>query len=76
MSRAGTLIMLGVLALLTPLSGLPIAFRSLLGAVIGVCVLSVGLRMRGEQAPVVASVDTVEPEIATPPAPPTAMSAV
>lgn len=68
--------MLGVLALLTPLSGLPIAVRSLLSAIIGVCVLSIGLRMRGEQAPKVAVADTVEPELAASPAPPTAMSAV
>lgn len=76
MSRAGMLILLGVLALLTPLSGLPIAVRSLLGAIVGVCVLSIGLRMRGEQAPKVAAAQTIEPEPVASPAPPTAMSAV
>ncbi|MFA6279133.1 MAG: hypothetical protein WCS97_03605 [Candidatus Paceibacterota bacterium] len=46
MSRAGTLILLGVLVILTPFSGLPTTVRSLLAIVLGACVLGIGLAMR------------------------------
>ena len=46
MSRAGILILLGVLVILTPFSGFPIAIRSLFAVILGACVLGIGLAMR------------------------------
>ncbi|MCX6787166.1 MAG: hypothetical protein NTY93_01415 [Candidatus Kaiserbacteria bacterium] len=46
MSRASFLILLGVLVILAPFSGLPMAFRSLLAVIFGSCVLGIGLSMR------------------------------
>ncbi len=46
MSRTGTLILLGVLVMLTPFSGLPVALRSLLLVVFGLSVLGIGLSLR------------------------------
>ena len=50
MSRAGTLILLGVLTILTPFSGLPIAIRTLLTVIFGACILGIGLTMRAHEA--------------------------
>jgi hypothetical protein len=46
MSRTGVLITLGVLVMLTPFSGLPVAIRDLLLVAFGVCVLVIGLSLR------------------------------
>ncbi len=46
MSRASILILLGVLVILVPFSGLPIAFRNALEVIFGIIVLSLGLSMR------------------------------
>ncbi len=46
MSRTGTLILLGIVNMLSPFSGLPIAIRSLITVVIGVGVLGIGLSLR------------------------------
>ena len=46
MSRAGTLILLGVLVIITPFSGFPMAFRSLLSFIFGACIVCIGLLMR------------------------------
>ena len=46
MSRASFLILLGVLVILAPFSGLPVALRSLLAIIFGACVLGIGLSMR------------------------------
>ena len=46
MSRAGTLILLGVLVIFVPFSGLPMTVRSLLAIIFGACVLGIGLAMR------------------------------
>ncbi|MGD0328592.1 MAG: hypothetical protein ABSB00_02695 [Minisyncoccia bacterium] len=46
MSRASSLILLGILVILAPFSGLPIALRSLLAVIFGACVLGLGLSMR------------------------------
>lgn len=46
MSRAGSLILLGILVILAPFSGLPMALRSLLAVIFGACVLGIGLSMR------------------------------
>ena len=40
------LILLGVLTILAPFSGLPIAFRTLLTVIFGAFVLGIGLLMR------------------------------
>ena len=50
MSRPSILILLGILVILTPFSGLPISIRSLLSVIFGACVLGIGLslRARGE----------------------------
>ena len=50
MSRTGILILLGVLIMLTPFSGLPVAIRSLLTVAFGVCVLGIGLTLRAREA--------------------------
>ena len=50
MSRSSALILLGVLTILIPFSGLPLAFRSLLTVVFGMSVLAVGLSLRSREA--------------------------
>ena len=50
MSRPSILIVLGVLTMLAPFSGLPIAFRTLLTVIFGACVLGIGLPLRTEKA--------------------------
>lgn len=49
MSRASTLILLGILTILTPFSGLPMAFRSLLAVIFGATVLGIGLSERAKE---------------------------
>ncbi|MCR4276217.1 MAG: hypothetical protein NUV90_02440 [Candidatus Parcubacteria bacterium] len=49
MSRASTLILLGILVILAPFSGLPITFRDLLAVIFGACVLGIGLSMRARE---------------------------
>lgn len=46
MSRTGMLIVLGVLTILTPFSGLPVAIRTLLTVIFGACVVGIGLSLR------------------------------
>ena len=46
MSRSSALILLGVLTVLAPFSGLPFAFRTFLLVVFGASVLGIGLSMR------------------------------
>jgi hypothetical protein len=46
MSRASILMLLGILVILVPFSGLPTANRSLLEAVFGACVLAFGVSLR------------------------------
>jgi hypothetical protein len=50
MSRTSTLILLGILVILAPFSGLPIAFRTLLEVIFGACVLGIGFTMRSEES--------------------------
>jgi len=50
MSRASTLILLGVLVILAPFSGLPVSIRSLLSVIFGASVLGIGLSMRAREA--------------------------
>ncbi|MFA5942668.1 MAG: hypothetical protein WC798_03285 [Candidatus Paceibacterota bacterium] len=46
MSRASTLILLGIFVILAPFSGLPITIRNLLSVIFGACVLGIGLALR------------------------------
>lgn len=46
MSRPSILILLGVLVMLMPFSGLPIAIRSSIIVFFGACVFGIGLSMR------------------------------
>ena len=46
MSRAGTLILLGILTMLSPFLGLPSSIRTLLAVILGVCVAGIGLALR------------------------------
>ncbi|MFA6503268.1 MAG: hypothetical protein WCT45_03380 [Candidatus Paceibacterota bacterium] len=64
MSRTGTLILLGVLTMLTPFSGLPIAFRTFLSVLFGALVLAIGLSMRAKES---RAPQTPVPPVATPP---------
>ncbi|MBU6388640.1 hypothetical protein KGQ72_02085 [Patescibacteria group bacterium] len=65
MSRTSTLILLGILVILTPFSGLPTAFRSLLEVIFGACVCGIGLALRAREA------RAAEQSVETPPPPPT-----
>jgi hypothetical protein len=49
MSRPSALILIGILVIITPFSGLPMAFRSLLLFIFGVCTLIIGLSMRANK---------------------------
>lgn len=46
MSRPSILILLGILVVLTPFSGLPIAVRTVLYVVFGAYVLGIGISLR------------------------------
>jgi hypothetical protein len=50
MSRASTLILLGILVILAPFSGLPTSIRSLLAVILGASVLGIGLTLRAHEA--------------------------
>ncbi|MEK7114127.1 MAG: hypothetical protein AAB850_01090 [Patescibacteria group bacterium] len=49
MSRTSTLILLGVLVILAPFSGLPASLRSLLAVILGACVLGIGISERARE---------------------------
>ena len=49
MSRTSTLIVLGVLIILTPFSGLPISIRSFLMFIFGASVLGIALSLRSHE---------------------------
>lgn len=67
MSRSGTIILLGVLIIIIPLSGLPIAFRSFLTIVLGACVFAAGLSMRKQPLPARDSTPSGPPQSPIPP---------
>lgn len=46
MSRAGMLMLLGILVFLAPLSGFPMALRALFEFVLGAAIFGIGLSMR------------------------------
>jgi len=49
MSRASTLILLGVLVIIAPFSGFPVALRSFFSVVLGAFVLGIGLALRANR---------------------------
>lgn len=49
MSRSSLLILIGVLIILVPFSGLPAAIRTLLAVIFGACVLGIGISMRARK---------------------------
>lgn len=49
MSRASMIIILGILIMLVPFSGLPIAYRSFMVVVFGLCVLGLGVSLRARE---------------------------
>jgi len=71
MSRSSALIILGVLTMLAPYSGLPSPIRSLSAFVFGACVLGIGLAMRTRHA-----LPPVEPLPPAEPTPPTDVSPI
>ena len=50
MSRAGTIILFGILVMLTPFSGLPVAVRTFLTVVSGACIVGIGILIRSRDA--------------------------
>lgn len=50
MSRTSTLILLGILVILTPYSGLPVSIRSLFEVILGACIAGIGLSLRARDA--------------------------
>jgi uncharacterized membrane protein YqgA involved in biofilm formation len=69
MSRSSSIIVLGTLIILTPVSGLPITYRSFLTVLLGAAVLGIGLSMRTrktaskqESEPAPVSEATIEAE--------------
>jgi hypothetical protein len=50
MSRNSTLILLGILIVLVPFSGLPIAIRTFLAVILGACVAGIGVALRSSEA--------------------------
>lgn len=65
MSRTSTLILLGILTMLTPFSGLPNTYRSVLIVAFGVAILGIGLSLRSEETQRVHA-DVQVPEPAAP----------
>lgn len=65
MSRSSTLILIGILILVTPFSGLPSAFRTLLLVIFGAIALGLGIAERAE----IANVSRTLLEKATTPEP-------
>lgn len=49
MSRTSTIILLGVLIILMPFSGLPISIRTLFTVIFGASVLGIGLALRAHE---------------------------
>jgi len=66
MSRTGALILLGVLIVLVPFSGLPIAVRTLLTVIFGASIAGIGLALRARETRNVRS-STEAPPASPPP---------
>lgn len=72
MSRTSILILLGLLTILVPFSGLPISFRTLLTVIFGVSVIGIGLSLRTSE--VARSAPPSTPAAPTPETPPSISS--
>lgn len=66
MSRSSTLILLGVLALLTPFSGLPQSARTVTIIILGVCIAGIGLYERLQAVRGSAQSKESEPAVSLP----------
>ncbi len=55
------LILFGILTVLTPFSGLPIAFRTLLSVIFGAAVAGIGLSLRSDMTSTSPSTPASEP---------------
>ena len=76
MSRASILIVVGVLAILAPFSGLPVTLRTLLAVVLGCVVIGIGVAERSrEQRRLVALQGAAAPARELEPTPVVAMAA-
>jgi hypothetical protein len=67
MSRSSTLIVLGVVTLLVPFSGLPIALRSILIVALGASVAGIGLLLRSQETARRQPPSQMQPSEPTPP---------
>lgn len=81
MSRNSTLILLGILIVLVPFSGLPMAFRTFLAVILGACVAGIGVALRSREArnrrqSAEASVSPVAPPGTPAPTPPSGVSSI
>lgn len=55
MSKSSLLVVLGILVILAPFSGMPIALRNLLEVILGIIVLGIGLSIRVPKEPKVSA---------------------
>ncbi len=76
MSRNSTLILLGILTVLAPFSGLPIAFRTLLTVIFGTCVAGIGFALRASEVHSTSIQPAVETPQRVPPEPPQTISPI
>lgn len=70
MSRSSTLILLGLLVVFTPFSGLPVALRTFMLVLFGACIAAFGYLMRTREIPqkrVEAQPTQEEPVTVSPP---------
>lgn len=65
MSRTSMLIVLGVVNILTPFSGLPVSIRTLIAIICGACIFGIGLSLRTHETHAIASPPN-EPPPSTP----------
>lgn len=75
MSRSSVLILLGILVMLVPFSGLPSSFRTFLALALGAGILAIGLSMRMERVRASKAQHTPEP-LPEPISEPQAMSTI
>ncbi|OYV63047.1 MAG: hypothetical protein B7X03_03300 [Parcubacteria group bacterium 21-58-10] len=74
MSRTSTLILLGILTILAPFSGLPIDIRNLLAVIFGASVTGIGLSIRAHEARSAAAQPPAEMPSVSEPVPPQSIS--
>jgi hypothetical protein len=76
MSRTSILILLGILVIITPFSGLPIFLRSSLAVIFGACVLGIGIRDRSREARAARGAQPSVESPIEPPQPPSDISPI